>query len=215
MKQERSAATDNGLDQRRRNAILDAARQVFGERGYHQATTLEIASRARTSKRALYELFGSKGGIVRAMITERVRNMRHPFNMQPPASRDEFFTILKRFGVTFMTELMAPPTVAMYRLAIAESAHSGELGAALYEAGRLAITHAVRGLFAEAVARKWVEFVDVHDALGAYMYTLMGDVLMRLLLGAEKAPGRSELRKRAELAVDVVHQFDRAHSMRD
>src|ERR1035437_9924207 len=100
MKQERSAATSNGLDQGRRNAILDAAREVFGERGYHQASTLEIASRARTSKRALYELFGNKGGIVKAMITERVRNMRHPFDMQPPASRDEFFTILKRFDVS-------------------------------------------------------------------------------------------------------------------
>src|ERR1019366_7741066 len=215
MKHERPLATGNGLDQDRRNAILDAAREVFGERGYHQATTLEIAARAKTSKRALYELFGSKSGIVKAIIGERVRNMRQPFDMRPPASRDEFFTILKRFGVSFMTELMAPPTVAMYRLAIAESAHSAELGAALYEAGRLAITHAVRGLFAEAVARKWVEFVDVHDAVGAYMYTLMGDVLVRLLLSAQKAPRRSELLKRAKLGVDVVHQFDRTYSTRD
>src|SRR5208283_5334737 len=124
-----------------------------------------------TSKRALYELFGSKGGIVKAMITERVRDMRQPLDMQPPASRDEFFAILQRFGVTFMTELMAPPTVAMYRLAIAESAHSGELGAALYEAGRSAVTHAITGLFAQAAARKWVNLADVHDAVGAYMFT--------------------------------------------
>jgi hypothetical protein len=150
-----------------------------------------------------------------AVITERVRNMRQPIDVQPAASRDEFFSVLRRFGVTFMTELLAPPTVAMYRLAIVESARSAELGAALYQAGRLAVTNAVTKLFAEAEARKWVEFVDVHDAVGAYMYTLMGDVLVRLLLGAEEAPRGSELRKRAKLAVDVVHQFDRSHSLLD
>ena len=215
MKQKRPAATRHVLDQSRRSAILDAAREVFSERGYHRATTLEIAARAKTSKRSLYEFFGSKSGIVKAIITERVRNMRQPIDVQPAASRDEFFSVLRRFGVTFMTELLAPPTVAMYRLAIVESARSAELGAALYQAGRLAVTNAVTKLFAEAEARKWVEFVDVHDAVGAYMYTLMGDVLVRLLLGAEEAPRGSELRKRAKLAVDVVHQFDRSHSLLD
>jgi hypothetical protein len=42
----------------------------------------------------------------------------------------------------------------MYRLAITEAAHSGELGAALYEAGQLALTHAITGLFAQAAAHK-------------------------------------------------------------
>jgi AcrR family transcriptional regulator len=203
-----------GLDQGRREAILEAARAVLGERGYHRATTLEIAARAKTSKRALYALFGSKRGIMEAMISERVREMRRPLDLQPPTSRDAFFAILQRFGVTFMAELLKPRTVTIYRLAITESVHSAELGAALYQAGRLAVTDTVAGLFAEAVARKWVVFADVQEVVGAYMYTLMGDVLMRMLLGIERTPRRSELRKRAELAIHVVLQFDLLRSIR-
>jgi hypothetical protein len=47
------------------------------------------------------------------------------------------------------------------------------------------------------------------------MYTLIGDVLIRSLLGAEKTARRSEVQKRAEFAVAIVVQFDHAHSMRD
>ncbi len=142
------------------------------------------------------------------MIGERVREMRRPLNVRAPASRDEFFAALRRFGVAFMIELLKPRTLAMYRLAIAESAHSAELGAALYRAGRLPVTQTLAKLFSEAVARKWVVFADVQEVVGAYMHTLMGDVLIRMLMGVEKAPLRSALRNRADLAIHVVLKFD-------
>jgi hypothetical protein len=52
----------------RRRSILEAAYHVLVERGYAGASTLEIATRARVSKRELYAEFGSKSGILRALI---------------------------------------------------------------------------------------------------------------------------------------------------
>ena len=53
----------------RRRAILIAAVSVLMEKGYARASTLEIATRARVSKRELYAEFGSKRGILEALIT--------------------------------------------------------------------------------------------------------------------------------------------------
>jgi AcrR family transcriptional regulator len=209
MKSARPVGYRNGRNQDRRTAILNAAREVFGERGYQRATTLQIAARAQTSKRALYLLFGSKDGIVQAMISERVREMRRPLELRTPESRAEFFVTLQQFGVSFLTQLLAQPTIALYRLAIAEAAQSPELGSALYHAGRLPVTRAISELFAKTVARGWVDFADTKEALSAYMHTLMGDVLMRCLLGAETPPRARELRHRAALAVAAVLRLDR------
>ncbi len=52
----------------KRRAILAAAYDVLMEQGYARAGTLEIATRARVSKRELYAEFGSKRGILEALV---------------------------------------------------------------------------------------------------------------------------------------------------
>src|ERR1700741_733004 len=56
-----------------RDRILAAAFSAFTERGFAETSTLEIATRARASKRELYALFGSKQDMLVARISERAR----------------------------------------------------------------------------------------------------------------------------------------------
>lgn len=51
--------------------ILNVASQVFYERGVHAAGIQEIASRAAASKLTIYHYFGSKEGLVRAVVQAR------------------------------------------------------------------------------------------------------------------------------------------------
>ncbi len=53
---------------KRYDAILDAAAQVFAERGFEEATTQEIAERAHTSIGSLYRFFANKPALFRAMV---------------------------------------------------------------------------------------------------------------------------------------------------
>jgi len=64
----------------RERAMLRAAADVFGERGYHGASMDEIAARAGITKPMLYSYFESKEGLFAAcgeaaaeLLTERVR----------------------------------------------------------------------------------------------------------------------------------------------
>lgn len=73
----------------RRDNILDAARTVFGRRGYHAASTSEIAAVAGCSEPTLYKHFGSKqdlfvaalqhtGQAVKARVVAAVSGAEHP-----------------------------------------------------------------------------------------------------------------------------------------
>lgn len=52
----------------RRRAMLAAAVEVFGRRGVEAATTREVAAAAGTTERTLFKHFGSKQGLVQAVL---------------------------------------------------------------------------------------------------------------------------------------------------
>ena len=50
------------------NRILDAANQLFAERGYMGTTTRLLADRARVNEVTVFRLFGSKSGVLAALF---------------------------------------------------------------------------------------------------------------------------------------------------
>ena len=64
-----------------RQRILEAAFAAFMERGFATTSTLEIATRARVSKRALYEEVGNKDEMLVACIAERARRLKIPADL--------------------------------------------------------------------------------------------------------------------------------------
>jgi AcrR family transcriptional regulator len=55
-------------DEPGREKILDAARSLFGERGYDATSIAEIGASAGISKSVLYHYFGSKAGLYQALL---------------------------------------------------------------------------------------------------------------------------------------------------
>lgn len=83
----------------RRDKILDAARTVFAQRGYHGASTADIAAAAGCSEPMLYKHFASKQGLfvaalqqggmaVKAKVMEAVGNADHPMRAMAEVSSE-------------------------------------------------------------------------------------------------------------------------------
>jgi AcrR family transcriptional regulator len=53
----------------RRKTIIDAARGIFGERGFHGTTTRQLAKAASVSEALLFKHFPSKAAIYKAMLS--------------------------------------------------------------------------------------------------------------------------------------------------
>src|SRR3954449_11313453 len=56
--------------------ILKAAADVFGRRGIHAAGINEVVEAAGASKLTIYKNFGSKEGLVEAVLTDRTQRVR-------------------------------------------------------------------------------------------------------------------------------------------
>src|SRR5271169_3780690 len=67
--------------------ILGAAFKAFTEDGYAETSTLEIARRAKISKRDLYANFSSKHAVLVACIKSRAERMRLPPDLPTPRTR--------------------------------------------------------------------------------------------------------------------------------
>ena len=64
------------LAEARRAQIIDAAAQVFAEKGFHRATTRAIASAAGVSEGTIYNYFDSKADLLIGIVT-RLAHMEH------------------------------------------------------------------------------------------------------------------------------------------
>jgi|SRR5262245_43627877 AcrR family transcriptional regulator len=191
----------------RREAVLVAAGAVFFEHGFEAATTLEIARRARTSKRALYELFGSKDELLAALIRESAQDMRAPLELASPDSRAALLETLGQFGQRLLEELFHPHRTAMYRLAIADAFRSGKVAKELDVTGRQPTAEALSRYLALAARNGLLRAQDIELVAAAFFGSLVGPIQMRLLLGLEQTVPPKAIRQRVERAVEVVRRL--------
>jgi AcrR family transcriptional regulator len=193
----------------RRKAILAAAYDVLMEQGYAGASTLEIATRAKVSKRELYAEFGSKRGILEALIATTAARMQVPLAPAELADPAALAAALTRYGATALTELTHPAVLAINRLAVAEAGASPELGRILDQQGREPNRKALVLLFRRAQAAGFVGGGDPEQMAGAFFSLLFGDLMLRLMLGVVPPPKRPEIQRRAELATQAVLELFR------
>jgi AcrR family transcriptional regulator len=194
-------------DTSKRQAILAAAAEVFFEYGYEAATTLEIATRARTSKRALYQHFAGKQEILTELIRSRSRQMQAPVDIPIPKSRAAFFETLRTFGASFLDQLLKPGTIEIYRLAIGGKDRSGKIGHELKLSGQGAVVQAVRRFLEHGAEQGYLQREDLDLALDVFFNVLIGPLQMALLLRTEKRPQKHVIRSRADRAVMLLERL--------
>ena len=90
-----------------RQRILDAAFSAFMESGFAETSTLEIATRARVSKRELYALVGSKQEMLMACIGERAKRLQVPTDLPELHDRESLARVLATFGTQLLRDLLA------------------------------------------------------------------------------------------------------------
>lgn len=191
----------------RRQLILQAAGQVFLQHGFELATTLEIATRAKTSKRELYELFGTKQDLLTALIRNVSRRMQMRLDVPVVRNAAEFFEILERFGARFLEELLHPTRIGLYRLAIAEAAKSNAIARELDSHGRGPVIEAATKIFQQAAKSGIIDSSDITVLVRVFFGTLIGDTQTQLLLGLGKQPTAKMIQERATFAVAAIKRL--------
>jgi AcrR family transcriptional regulator len=191
-----------------RERILQAAFKAFTEYGYAKTSTLDIASRAKISKRDLYANFSGKHAVLVACIRSRADRMRLSPNLPAPRTRQMLASTLTDFATMLVLEVSDPAVIAAFRLAIAEATRSPEVAQALDIAGRDATRKAVAELLANAQTAGLIGRGDSSEMAAQYLGLLWENLLVGLLLGVAPSPGRAEAEQRATKA---TRAFMRLH----
>jgi len=192
-----------------RERILEAAFEAFMKSGYAAASTLEIASRARVSKRELYALVGNKQQMLIACIAERsARRLNMPPELPVPRDRETLSQVLSSFGTQLLREVSDPVVIAVFRLAIAEVAQAPEVARTLDSIGRETTRAALRKIMSQAQESGLLEGrpAELAEQFAALLWR---DLLVGLMLGVTERPGPREIAARAR---EATHAFLRIHS---
>jgi AcrR family transcriptional regulator len=185
-----------------RNRILGAAFAAFRKNGYAASSTLEIATRARVSKRELYALVGNKQEMLVECIRERAARFRAPAGMLAVRDRKTLARVLGAYGARLVREVSDPTVIAMFRLAIGEARNAPEVARALDSIGREAGRAALREIMARARAARVLKGNPTVLA-EQFRGLLWGDLMVSLLLGVAKRPSERAIAGRAREATSA------------
>jgi TetR/AcrR family transcriptional regulator, mexJK operon transcriptional repressor len=115
---------------RLRDRILDAATELFFQRGFGATSIEAVARNARISKRTFYHRFEDKAALFGAVLHRIIEGLRPPAStpLIVGANLDE---ILRRLAGLILHAALTPQALALHRLIVGESARFPKLAAAV------------------------------------------------------------------------------------
>ena len=185
-----------------RERIMKAAMTAFMEQGYAGTSTLEIATRAKVSKRDIYGEFGNKQALLAACIATRSQRMRPPGEIPPINSLEDLAATLTLFGKTTLLEVTHPHVIGVFRLAISEAKRAPEVGQTVDGTGRNAVRTALREVMQKGHAAGLISG-SVPEMSSEFAALLMKSAIMDILLGMAEAPDADEAERRAKRAAEA------------
>ena len=171
----------------KQQAIIAAATRIFLEQGYDQAGMEQIARAAGVAKQTLYNQFGNKEALFRAIITQRCTELLDTLHDSDP--RDEGIEpVLTRFATTLLNILLEPSALALHRLIVAESRRLPRLGRLYYESGPQRGNHRLAEYLQSQCERGVLRIEDPELAARQFTGALLGALRTRALVLDEPIP---------------------------
>lgn len=189
-----------------RERVLEAAFRAFMKSGYAAASTLEIATRARVSKRELYALVGNKQEMLIACISRRAKRFDVPARLPALRDRETLAQVLTSFGTKLIREASHPTVIAVFRLAISELTHAPAVARALDSTARETSRAALRKIMAGAEASGLLAGRP-GELARQFSGLLWGDLMVSLLLGVVERPDPREVSRRGREAAAAFLQL--------
>jgi TetR/AcrR family transcriptional regulator, mexJK operon transcriptional repressor len=188
---------------RKRQAILNAATEVFLQKGYLATNMDEIAALAAVSKQTVYKNFPSKETLF-VEIVSRVTNQasdRVHNEMPDLAEGEDVADYLRRYADRQLAIVLTPRVMRLRRLVIGEVGRFPELAKALFDGGPKRAIAAFAATLKRLVDRGLATIRDPGVAASQFNWLIMGEPVNRaMLLGEDAIPDRAARRRHAALA---------------
>jgi len=193
-----------GKSERRRQAILDVAKELFQAQGYAATSMSEIAARLGGSKGTLYNYFRSKEELFAAFMTDMCQiGSNRVFDAIEAPVTGNVTEALVDLGENFVAFLFMPDTMTIHRLVVAESGRFPELGRIFYETGPKRGTENLTRFFSELMDTGRLPPGDPAEAARWFKDLLLAGIYNLRLWGVIEDPTPEQIRAHVEKSVGV------------
>jgi len=205
---QRSAPAETGRSERRRQAIIQAATEVFVRHGYLGATTDEVAARASVSKQTLYKDFADKQHLFAEIILDTTVQLVDGLSDAAASTLDDAQDVrkaLRDLADGFLRGLLQPDVLRLRRLVIAEADRFPEVGRAWFDRGfdraLVILGEAMRRLADRGLLHNLSDpTLAAYQFAGLVMYQPMNQVMFA---GTDALPPADKLNSIADSAVEM------------
>jgi TetR/AcrR family transcriptional regulator, mexJK operon transcriptional repressor len=187
----------------RRAAFLSAAREVFQQKGYAEATLDDVIARSGGSRQTLYALFGGKQGLFEALVTETCWSIFGKLTPERLASQSPDL-VLTEVGVRYLEIVLSPQVLSLTRLVVAEASRIPEIAETYWRLGPGRSRAFLTEFFERQIARGLLEIADSRKGADHFLEMLSGTIRFQCLTGVRQPPDGAEIR---EIVACAVAQF--------
>lgn len=179
-------AGKSAFRERRREAILDAAEDLFIEQGYDQTILAEIVRRSGGSLATLYELFGNKQGLLHAIAIRWVDRTKAQRAERDNAAERSNREILMSYVRSECALSQSPRTTALMRMLVSESLSDRSFAIRMYHEVRRPFIDELSSLFAAWAAAGNALIEDPEATAQLFISIISGDTVLGRLFGVDE-----------------------------
>jgi AcrR family transcriptional regulator len=194
------------IDVAKTEAILDAAVEVIGERGL-AAPMEEIARRAGVSKQTVYNHYGSKAELMRALMNRRVEaitaSLREPGAIENPTEA------LEAYARSVLETVITSKSYSMMRVIMLGAGEMPDVAREVFEAGPLSARKQLAAFLRTETELGRMKVEDFDQAAEFFSGMVMGHSQLRSLL---RLPSDKTVDEYGRLAREAAVRFMRAYA---
>jgi TetR/AcrR family transcriptional regulator, mexJK operon transcriptional repressor len=194
------------IDVAKTEAILDAAVEVIGERGL-SAPMEAIARRAGVSKQTVYNHYGSKADLMRALMNRRVEAITA--SLREPGAVDNPAEALEAYARSVLETVITSKSYSMMRVIILGAGEMPDVAREVYEAGPLSARKQLAAFLRTETELGRMKVDDPDQAAEFFSGMVMGHSQLRALL---RLPSDRTPDEYGRLAKEAAARFMRAYA---
>ncbi len=174
--------------QRRKEArpqeLIDAALELFAEKGFAATRSEEVAARAGVAKGTLYLYYPSKEELLKAVISQRLSSEIEAVSEFARGYRGDCASLLREVYTEWWSRVFDSPTSAVFKLVITEVRNFPDI-AAFYRAEVVEPATALVGeIVGRGIASGEFRAMDVRGAVMSLIFPMIMLCLHKHSLGA-------------------------------
>jgi len=169
-----------------------AAREVFHQKGFAEATLDDVIALSGGSRQTLYALFGGKQGLFEALVTETCESIFGGLTPEKMASQSPDL-VLREVGVRYLEIVLSPAGLSLTRLVVGEAPRIPEIAETYWKCGPGRSRAYLTDFFERQIERGRLEMADCQKGADHFLEMVSGTIRLQCLIGVRKPPDRAEI----------------------